>query len=119
VSDEKRDERDDAVAARARAHLERTSDELDAHTLARLRAARASALDPLTAPRELWPRRAALAGAGALAVFAALSWWRRGTPRDPLGEAFEDLEILAAADDLELYDDDPEFYRWLEESEPI
>jgi hypothetical protein len=113
------DERDDAIAARARAYLDRTSDELDPRSLARLRAARMRALDDLTAPRELWPRRAALAG-GALAVLVALSWWGRGTQRrDLIGEAFEDLEILAAVDDLELYDDDPEFYRWLEETEPI
>jgi uncharacterized protein DUF3619 len=114
------DDRDDAISARARAHLDRTSDQLDPVTLARLRAARMRALDPLTPLRGFWPRRTALAGAGALAVLVALSWWRRGTQRrDPFGEAFEDLEILAAADDLELYDDDPEFYRWLDETEPI
>ena len=115
------DERDGAIAARARAHLDRTSDELDPRSLARLRAARMHALDQLTAPRELWPRRAALAGAGALAVVAlvALSWFGRGAQRrDPRGEAIEDVEILADGDDLELYDDDIEFYEWLEEVEP-
>lgn len=114
------DERDDAIASRVRAHLERTSHELDARSRAQLRAAREQALDAAPAPREVWPRRAVLAGAGALAVLVALMRWRRESPpRDPFGESLEDLDILAAADDLELYDDDPEFYRWLEESEPI
>jgi hypothetical protein len=117
LSDE---EREDRIAARVRAHLDRASDELDSAALARLRAIRLRALDALPAARDLWSRRLAIAGAGALALLVAVSWWARGRREGDLpGDALEDVEILAAADDLELYDDDPEFYRWLDESEPI
>jgi hypothetical protein len=118
VSDE---QRGDEIAARARRHLDRTSAELDTVTVARLRAARLRALDGRVTPREpSRQRRLALAGAGAFGVLAALSWWLRA-PRGNhlLAESFEDVEILADADDLEIYDDDVEFYRWLDETEPI
>lgn len=114
-------ERDDAIAARARALLDRASDELDADTRARLRAARLRALERVGARRT---RRAALAAAGvgaAAAAAVAALLLRPARETDSAGafaEAFEDFEILGAADDLELYDD-LEFYRWLEENEPI
>jgi len=112
------DERDDAIAARARALLDQSVEELDPITRARLRAARMRALD-VDATVRLRARRLAVAGAGALGLLAALSWWMRGAngPR-ALAEGFEDEEILAAGDDLELYDD-LDFYRWLEEDGAI
>jgi hypothetical protein len=113
-------ERDDEIARRARAALDRSADELDAATQTRLRAARRAALDALDAPPSVWPRRALLSASAAGLLFG-VSWWLR-TPALPvaLDDDLDDVEILAGADDLELYDD-LEFYRWLDDDddEPI
>ena len=115
-------ERDDEIALRARAALDRSADEVDAATETRLRAARRAALDALDAPPSVWSRRALLSAsaAGAAGLLFGVSWWLR-TPAIPvaLDDDLDDVEILAGADDLELYDD-LEFYRWLDDDdEPI
>jgi len=114
-------DRDEELVSRARAQLDRDVDALDETTRARLRAARLRALDALDAPRA-WhglaaPRRLLLASAAALAlVLATTSWlaaWRqRESAARTLADGLDDVEILATADDLELYDD-LDFYRWL------
>ncbi len=115
-------DRDDPIAARARAQLERDAEALDEATRLRLRAARLRALDALgeRAPRGI--RRglaAAGAGLGALALVTAVSRWSREPARDlAFGDALDDVEILGAADALELYED-LDFYRWLDDTEPI
>jgi hypothetical protein len=112
--------RDDAIARRARQVLDRRAEELDETERARLRAARLRALDALAERRPLAIRRGlAAAGVGALGLMLVTSWWIR-QPGPDLGAAdgLEDLDILAAADDLELYDD-LDFYRWLADSEAI
>jgi len=118
------DERDEAIAAAARAHLDRSAEELDAATGTRLRAARLRALAGLEAARPTPSRRRlvlAAASAGAFGVLVAASWWLReaGAPA-PIADAdeLEDAEILSATDDLELYDD-LDFYRWLEDDAAI
>jgi uncharacterized protein DUF3619 len=115
-------DRDDETARRARAILDRSADELDGATRARLGAARIEALAALRTPHPRHARRRALAlaaafGAAALA-FGATRWLR--APAGPLsfGDDVDDVDILAGADDLEMYDD-LEFYRWLEDTEPI
>jgi ferric-dicitrate binding protein FerR (iron transport regulator) len=112
----------DEIARRARSLLDRSTDELDAATRARLGAARAEALAALRTPRPLWARRRALvvaaAAFGAAALAFGASWWLRA-PAGPLsfGDDVDDVDILAGTDDLEMYDD-LEFYRWLDD-EPI
>jgi hypothetical protein len=114
------DRRDDAIVRRARQVLDRQVEALDETERARLRAARLRALDALDEGRPLATRRGlAAAGAGALGLMLVTSWWiRHPAPELAAADGLEDLDILAAADDLELYDD-LDFYRWLAESEAI
>jgi len=107
-------DREEPLAARARAQLDQDVDSLDETTRARLRAARLRALDAHGERRRFaLPRGLLAATAGAVALFLVVSSWRQQARRDlPLGEDLDDVEILAAADDLELYDD-LDFYRWL------
>lgn len=112
-------DRDEELAARARAQLDRDLEGLDESTRARLRAARLRALDGLedrgarrgfAAPRGLL---AASAGAVALALVVA-SWRQRDGAEHALADELDDADILASTDDWELYDD-LDFYRWLDE----
>lgn len=115
-------EREDPLAARARAQLDRDADALDEATRLRLRAARLRSLDALDARPSFAIRRrvaVASAGVGALALAFAAARWARAPAADlAFGDALDDVEILAGADDLELYDD-LDFYRWLEDTQPI
>jgi hypothetical protein len=111
------DERDEAIVARVRRALDERANALDPETRVRLRAARLRALDALEERRAFGARAALAAAAAGLAgigLFAA--WWLREPPLAL--EGLEDVEILAAAEDWELYDD-LDFYRWLEEDGAI
>ena len=97
---------DDSVAA------------LDAATRSRLTQARYRALEERTSRRGRgW--RSALVPAGAVAATALVAWlvvWQSPPASDavqatPLG----DLEILLGEEDLEMLDEELEFYGWLEE----
>ena len=97
---------------RARRRLQRSTEELDPDTLRRLRQARAAALGQADrkAPTRWMPwGGAALAASLALAVLLWQPW--AGPPESPA--ALEDLELLAAEENLELYEE-LEFYLWLE-----
>lgn len=112
-------EHDEAIAARARAALDRSCEQIDEPTRARLRAARLRALAGLDAPRSFAGGRRLAAASAALALAVAVSWWLRALPPPLALEAdLEDVEILTAAEDLELYDE-LDFYRWLADDEPI
>jgi hypothetical protein len=109
-------EREDRrFAERARERLERSAQELDADTGARLRAARLRALD--AAPqRSRWlygvPIGAlATASAALLAVYLS-----RETPALGPGATLEDFELLSDAEPLELYEQ-LEFLEWLDAHE--
>lgn len=116
------DERSQPITSRAREHLDRSADELDTVTRTRLQAVRLRALESLEAPRPLGRSRGLLVSSGvvgALGVLVGVALWMRGAEApDALADGFEDVEILTATDDLELYDD-LDFYRWLEDSEQI
>jgi negative regulator of sigma E activity len=97
---------DDSVAA------------LDAATRSRLTQARHRALDE--PPRERDRRwLAALVPAGAAAAMAAVAWlvvWQPPPTTEVVQEAqLGDLEILLGEEDLEMLDEELEFYGWLEE----
>lgn len=109
-------DREQELVARARAQLDRDVEALDETTRARLGAARLRALDaPGERRRFAVPGGLLAASAGAAALLLVVSTWRQQARRDLApGDDLDDVEILAAADDLELYDD-LDFYRWLAE----
>ncbi|MFN9731829.1 MAG: DUF3619 domain-containing protein [Pseudomonadota bacterium] len=104
----------------ARRELDAGVGDLDAVTLGRLTRARQAELEAARgrrAPRWLGPAFAAGACA-ALALVAVLPIMRGNTEiAPPVPAAGADLELLAAADELELYED-LEFYAWLETQQP-
>lgn len=92
-----------------RQRLDASLQELDGPTLARLRAARRQALEQRRA-RPVWVNRMALATAMSCVLTLGVWWVQRPVVPDlPM----EDLAVLTATDDLELYRD-LEFYQWLE-----
>lgn len=103
--------------------LRESAEQLDAATAARLRRARLAALDALgdrrTRPAWLIPGLSAAAlGALAVALAVTLRAGREPAPinTEPLAIAVEsvaDLDLLLAADSLELLED-LEFYVWLD-----
>ena len=94
---------DDSVAA------------LDAATRSRLTQARHRALEERPAARHGW--RWSLVPAGTLAATALVAWVIVGQgPSDPMeATALGDLEILLGEEDIEMLDEELEFYGWLEE----
>jgi len=91
---------------------------LDAATRSRLNRARHRALEELQPSKVRW--RWSLVPAGGVAVAAALAVLVFVQPR-PLPEPglqaaqIGDLEILFSEEDLQMLDEDIEFYGWLEE----
>lgn len=92
--------------------LDQQADGMDGQTLSRLRLARATAL---AEPRQGGWRWQPLAAFASVSVLAVAVWL--AMPVNKGGEqnmaALDDMELLAAADDLEFYEE-IEFYAWLE-----
>lgn len=91
---------------------------LDAHTRSRLTQARHAALDELRKsraplPRWLWAPAGGLAAAAIVAVL--ISTGPREGAQPDAAFAFEDLDIVADAENLELLED-VEFYAWMPEA---
>jgi hypothetical protein len=103
----------------ARRGLDEGVESLDAATLSRLNRARQAALDAARAPRRpawRWPVAFAAAASLVVAVVLAPRLGPVAPTADPaLGGA--DLELLAASEDLALYED-LEFYAWLDAQQP-
>jgi len=94
--------------------------EIDAATRSRLTQARYRALQELTpsrARRSSWHWSFAPAGALAAAALVALLLWQSEPATEPTlqAAAAADLEILLAEEELEMLDEELEFYAWLEE----
>jgi hypothetical protein len=92
---------------------------LDAATRSRLTQARYRALEERRTRRPaLWQRRPLLP-VGALAAAALVVWltvWQTPPGADAVRSApLADLEILLGEEDLEMLDEELEFYGWLEE----
>ncbi len=91
---------------------------LDAPTRSRLTQARYRALEE-RAPRRDRGWRSALVPAGAIAAAALVAWlvvWQSPPPSEDVhAAALGDLEILLGEEDLEMLDEELEFYGWLEE----
>ena len=97
---------DDSVAA------------LDAATRSKLTQARYRALEEQASARDRgW--RSSLMPAGTVAATALVAllvvWQAPQGPRGPDPEQLSDLEILLGEEDLEMLDEEIEFYGWLEE----
>lgn len=116
-----KDERE--MAARARQVFNASIEDLDAATRSRLAQSRATAIRTARAGRDrAWARPSRLVplGAAVAAVIAvALIWQRSDTrvaPVAPVGQVeaavVDDLDILLAGEDLDLFED-LEFYTWL------
>jgi hypothetical protein len=95
---------DDSVAA------------LDAATRSKLTQARYRALEEQASARDRgW--RSALLPAGTVAATALVAWlalWQQPTTPDVQQAQLGDLEILLGEEDLEMLDEELEFYGWLE-----
>jgi hypothetical protein len=91
---------------------------LDAATRSRLTQARHRALEDRTSLRGRgW--RLALVPGGAIAATALVAWlvvWQAPPAGDVVpAESLSDLEILLGEEDLEMLDEELEFYGWLEQ----
>jgi hypothetical protein len=113
-------ERDEKLLKRLRTELDAGSERLDRSISARLRDGRRAAV--ARAGRQSWglfslPRWVTASGLATAAVLVvAVSLWNdRSGQRTLPGKLGDDLEIIAAQEQLDLYDD-LEFYRWLAES---
>jgi hypothetical protein len=114
------DPRDEALERRARELFEASVEGLDASTASKLARARAAAVAQLESRhRRAWQWILPVAAAASAAAIAVLLMRAPGEPPAPLaaagdGAAVEPLEMIAAGEDLELANEDPEFYAWLE-----
>jgi hypothetical protein len=100
--------------------FDRSLSEIDAATRSRLTQARYRALQelaPAGARRSSWHWSFAPAGALAAAALVALLLWQTEPATEPTLQAVAaaDLEILLAEEELEMLDEELEFYAWLEE----
>lgn len=103
------DDKQTRFIAAAKATLDHSTQQLDALTIARLRAARLRALD--TRPhRPMWLAAGGLATAALTASLVAFLMFAPIVA--PPVSGFEQFVLLSENDDLELYRD-LEFYRWL------
>jgi len=115
---ERNDERESAFERRTKELFDDSVAGLDAATRSRLNRARQRALEELAAPRRHWLWT--LAPVGAVATAAAVAWlvvWQQAP--QPVADVqlatLSDLEILLGEEDLEMLDEEIEFYGWLEE----
>ena len=90
---------------------------LDAGTRSRLTQARHRALEARAPRPDPWRR--SFLQAGAVAATLLLAWlvvWQAPPATEPVQQtALPDLEILLGEEDLEMLDEELEFYGWLEE----
>lgn len=110
-------EHEQAFVSKIKTQLDQSVDRVDPSVMARLRSARYEALhsQPQRAPW-LWPASAFATACSAILV--ALFLW--GSPAEQAPpetvQIVEDVEVLIAADPIDLYED-LEFYEWLAEQE--
>lgn len=101
---------------KSRAAFDQSVDSLDAATRSRLTRARAAALEKLRHQRPAWSSTWLPAGAAAAAALVAVMVWQGDEPAAPRAGpaqiALEDLDIVAGLEDLEMFDEDEEFYAW-------
>ena len=111
------DNGDSKLERRAKRAFDDSVAALDAATRSKLTQARHRALEEqASASSRGW--RLSLVPAGAIATTALAAWlvlWQQPTPPDVQRAQLGDLEILLGEEDLEMLDEELEFYGWLEE----
>lgn len=106
------DDKESRFIAAAKAALDRSTQQLDELTIARLRAARQRAVE--ARPRRLaWLAAGGLATAALTATLVAVLLFAPAAA--PPVSGLEQFDLLSENDSLELYRD-LEFYRWLAEN---
>jgi hypothetical protein len=108
------DERLRELERKSRAAFDASVESLDAATRARLARARALALEELRHRRAAWATTWLPVGAAAAAALAAVMLWQgddRAAPVPALS-ALEDLDIVTGHEDLDMFDEDGDFYAW-------
>jgi hypothetical protein len=113
-------ELDRAFERRAKEAFDRSVREIDGKTRSRLADARRAALEQIDRrqSRPGWTWSLAPAGAvAASALVVAVLLWQNGTRPDLGPAAFQDIEILLGDEglEIEMLDQEIEFYAWLEE----
>lgn len=111
----KPEERDERMVKMVKEHLDAGVDALDDLTAARLRAVRLKAVESAEGKRGglRFPRWVAVGGlATAAAAVLAVGLWVSGPPRESTVATADDIEIVAAQEQMQFYED-IEFYRWL------
>ena len=114
--------RDEALERRAREAFEASVARIDEDTRSRLCAARHAAVAGLESRRRpAWRGWAPVAIAASAALVAVLLWRAPTESPQPVAgtgvtESMEELEMVAAGDDLDLVVEDIEFYAWLEQA---
>lgn len=110
------DERMRELERKSRAAFDESVESLDAATRSRLARARATALEGLQHRRMAWSSTWLPVGAAAAAALVAVMLWQgdENGPQatEPALAALEDLDIVAGAEDLAMFDEDEEFYAW-------
>lgn len=97
---------------RARALFEQGVDSVDLATRSRLTQARQAALAELRKPRlRIAPWLPATAAAAAVAV-AVMTWMPQERPGAAAVASVDDFELLTLGEDLDMLDEDIEFYAW-------
>lgn len=111
------EERDRELLEKVRATLDASIEDIDEATLHRLRRNRLDALEAAGANRQPFflPRWVTAGGVATVAVLGvAVSVWLSASRPVLPEKQVEDLEIITAKEQLDLYAD-LEFYRWLAE----
>ena len=101
----------EAFLQRVKATLDAQEEELDANTLRDLRLARHQALATLQKPRRIW-QPVALAGLVAMLVVVVMTLQQTQMKPPGTGSAMENMALLSAGDDFDLYEN-LDFYQWL------
>ena len=117
----KKNNKDDDFLKAVNNHLNKSVDAIDEDTKAALHDMRREALSKtekgLTEPglieRWFWLRPAPVMAMASLVFVVSVSLQMTSTVSVTPSPALEDIPLLTAADDIELYDD-LEFYQWLE-----
>ena len=108
------------IERRARELFDESVEGLDAEMRSRLNRARQAAVaEARHVRRHSWRQWLPLAAAASVAALAVVLWRAPGdgvSPSARNGEAIpapEVVELLGAADDVDMVSEDPEFYTWL------
>lgn len=110
----KENEPKDAFVEKVKIHLDASVETLEERTVSRLRQVRLDTLEAVEGRRFFRiPRWVTASGFATLAVVVvAGSFWFADHRRNLAASNLEDIEIVAANDHIQLYED-LEFYRWL------